>query len=94
MLSDSDLGAAAPLIEATGTGDGMLDAAIAALGKASGITGQLTNFQVQSDGKFASKDTRDYRRVPTANANRNRIAGPSKPVLPAPLPNGESPYRK
>ncbi len=34
--------------EATGTGDGMIDAAIAAIGTASGVSGTLTNFQVQS----------------------------------------------
>jgi 2-isopropylmalate synthase len=35
-------------IEATGTGDGMIDAAIAAIGSATGIQGKLSNFQVSS----------------------------------------------
>jgi 2-isopropylmalate synthase len=35
-------------IEATGTGNGMIDAAIAAVSKATGVTGQLKNFQVSS----------------------------------------------
>ncbi len=34
--------------EATATGDGMIDAAIAAIGQATGITGKLGNFQVSS----------------------------------------------
>jgi len=35
-------------IEATGTGDGMIDAAIAAIGEATGVSGKLGNFQVSS----------------------------------------------
>jgi len=35
-------------IEATGTGDGMIDAAIAAIGTATGVQGKLGNFQVSS----------------------------------------------
>jgi 2-isopropylmalate synthase len=35
-------------IEATGTGNGMIDAAIAAVSKASGVSGQLKDFQVSS----------------------------------------------
>jgi 2-isopropylmalate synthase len=35
-------------IEATGTGDGMIDAAIAAIGDATGVQGKLGNFQVSS----------------------------------------------
>jgi 2-isopropylmalate synthase len=35
-------------IEATGTGNGMIDAAIAAVSKATGVSGQLKNFQVSS----------------------------------------------
>jgi 2-isopropylmalate synthase len=35
-------------IEATGTGDGMIDAAIAAIGEATGVQGKLGNFQVSS----------------------------------------------
>jgi 2-isopropylmalate synthase len=43
VLTDSD-----GKIEATGTGDGMIDAAIAAIGEATGIQGILGNFQVSS----------------------------------------------
>ncbi len=35
-------------IEATGTGDGMIDAAIAAIGEATGVRGKLASFQVSS----------------------------------------------
>ena len=35
-------------IEATGTGDGMIDAAIAAISQATNVFGTVTNFQVQS----------------------------------------------
>jgi len=35
-------------IEGTGTGDGMIDAAIAAIGEATGVLGKLGNFQVSS----------------------------------------------
>ena len=35
-------------IEATGTGDGMIDAAIAAISEATGIHGKVGNFQVSS----------------------------------------------
>jgi 2-isopropylmalate synthase len=35
-------------IDATGTGDGMIDAAIAAIGEATGVQGKLGNFQVSS----------------------------------------------
>jgi 2-isopropylmalate synthase len=35
-------------VEATGTGDGMIDAAIAAIGEATGVHGKLGNFQVSS----------------------------------------------
>ncbi len=35
-------------IEASGTGDGMIDAAIAAIGEATGVHGKLGNFQVSS----------------------------------------------
>jgi 2-isopropylmalate synthase len=35
-------------VEATGTGDGMIDAAIAAISEASGVRGTLGNFQVSS----------------------------------------------
>jgi 2-isopropylmalate synthase len=44
VLADSDGGK----IDATGSGDGMIDAAIAAISAASGVIGTLTNFQVQS----------------------------------------------
>jgi 2-isopropylmalate synthase len=44
VLADTDGGKA----EADGTGDGMIDAAIAAISAASGVSGVLTNFQVQS----------------------------------------------
>ena len=35
-------------VDATGTGDGMIDAAIAAIGEATGVHGKLGNFQVSS----------------------------------------------
>jgi 2-isopropylmalate synthase len=35
-------------VEANGTGDGMIDAAIAAIAEATGVTGKVSNFQVQS----------------------------------------------
>jgi 2-isopropylmalate synthase len=35
-------------VEATGTGDGMIDAAIAAISDATGVDGTLRNFQVSS----------------------------------------------
>jgi 2-isopropylmalate synthase len=35
-------------VEANGTGDGMIDAAIAAIAQATGVTGKVSNFQVQS----------------------------------------------
>ena len=35
-------------IEATGSGDGMIDAAIAAISEATGVNGTLSNFQVSS----------------------------------------------
>jgi len=35
-------------IEATGTGDGMIDAAVAAIGEATGVRGKVSNFQVSS----------------------------------------------
>ncbi len=44
VVSDVDGGKT----EATGTGDGMIDAAIEAISIATGTTGKLTNFQVQS----------------------------------------------
>ena len=44
VLADSDGGK----VEATGHGDGMIDAAIAAISEAAGVVGTLTNFQVQS----------------------------------------------
>ena len=43
VLTDAD-----GKIEATGTGDGMIDAAIAAIGEATGVQGTLGNFQVSS----------------------------------------------
>jgi 2-isopropylmalate synthase len=43
VLTDAD-----GKIEATGTGDGMIDAAIAAIGTATGVQGTLGNFQVSS----------------------------------------------
>jgi 2-isopropylmalate synthase len=43
VLADAD-----GKIEATGTGNGMIDAAIAAVSQASGVTGQLKDFQVSS----------------------------------------------
>ncbi|MDQ1535176.1 MAG: 2-isopropylmalate synthase, partial [Actinomycetota bacterium] len=43
VLADAD-----GKIEATGTGNGMIDAAIAAVSEASGVSGQLENFQVSS----------------------------------------------
>jgi 2-isopropylmalate synthase len=43
VLTDAD-----GKIEATGTGDGMIDAAIAAIGTATGVQGKLGNFQVSS----------------------------------------------
>ncbi len=44
VLSDGEGGK----IEANGEGDGMIDAAIAAISEASGVSGTLKNFQVQS----------------------------------------------
>jgi 2-isopropylmalate synthase len=44
VLADADGGKT----EATGTGNGMIDAAIAAVSEASGVSGQLKNFQVSS----------------------------------------------
>jgi len=44
LLDDAERGK----IEATGTGDGMIDAAIAAISHAAGVEGELTSFQVQS----------------------------------------------
>jgi 2-isopropylmalate synthase len=44
LLDDAERGK----VEATGTGDGMIDAAIAAISRASGVEGDLTSFQVQS----------------------------------------------
>jgi len=43
VLADAD-----GKVEATGTGNGMIDAAIAAVSEASGVSGQLKNFQVSS----------------------------------------------
>jgi 2-isopropylmalate synthase len=45
VLADSEGGGK---LDASGTGDGMIDAAIAAISAASGVAGKLTNFQVQS----------------------------------------------
>ncbi len=44
VLADGDGGK----VEASGRGDGMIDAAIAAISDAAGVSGTLTNFQVQS----------------------------------------------
>jgi 2-isopropylmalate synthase len=44
VLADTDGGK----LDATGTGDGMIDAAIAAIAKATGVEGSLGNFQVSS----------------------------------------------
>jgi 2-isopropylmalate synthase len=43
VLTDAD-----GKLEATGSGDGMIDAAIAAISEATGISGKLSNFQVSS----------------------------------------------